>query len=200
MNIYKDIETIPGTKPTKAKAPKTIKKAESIAAYEADPENIEKDWRKQSLQTLNGEILCIGLAVNDGEVQILSGEEGDLIEAFYLAMKDVKFPYSYVGHNIKGFDLPFLRHRLFKYGFKLPMPESRYSKMVEDTMDIWAGTDWQNRTSLDNIANFLGLESSKGELDGSKVFDYWQDEREQEIYDYCKKDVELTREIYKRIS
>ena len=53
---------------------------------------------------------------------------------------------------------------------------------------------------LDMLAKALGFESPKTELDGSKVYDYHQAGRDREIYDYCMRDVEVTRSIYNKMN
>ena len=195
--IYLDIETIPSeNKPERATAPKTLKKAESIEAYETDPAHIEAEWRKQALKPMQGTILCIGLAVNNEDPVVLFGDEERIITEFANYCDENEF---FCGHNIKGFDLPFLRYKGFKYDVPLYLPYKRYDQRAEDTMEIWAGTDWQNKTSLANIAKFLGIEC-KSTMKGSEVYDYWQEGRLQDIYDYCKEDVEVTREVYRRIA
>ncbi len=80
------------------------------------------------------------------------------------------------------------------------IPRERYSRNLIDTLELWAGPDFRDRTSLVRISSFLGLEGKAGDLDGSKVFDAWKEGRLQEIRDYCAQDVELTRRIYQIIT
>ena len=50
------------------------------------------------------------------------------------------------------------------------------------------------------MAEALDLESPKGDLDGSKVYDYYQDGRLEEVYRYCMEDVRTTRAIYRKMT
>ena len=77
---------------------------------------------------------------------------------------------------------------------------ARYrSESVYDVM--WEWEHWGNkRISLDRLAQALGIESPKDGIDGSKVYDYYQEGRTSEIYDYCLRDVKATREIYRRMN
>lgn len=107
-----------------------------------------------------------------------------------------------VGHNISGFDLPFIFQRcvvnnIRAWGLVALADYSR--KCVFDTMHRW----WlgaRNRVSLDDIAWALGLESSKSsEVDGSRIFDLYHAGRLAEIREYNLNDVRLTRKVYERM-
>ena len=60
-----------------------------------------------------GEVVSIGYAINDAKPTVLQRIPGDSEEGILNAFKDViKRPdLIYVGHNIRGFDLPFLWRR-----------------------------------------------------------------------------------------
>jgi predicted PolB exonuclease-like 3'-5' exonuclease len=72
-----------------------------------------------------------------------------------------------------------------------------YDDVVLDTMVLWSGI--RDYVSLDNLCFSLGI-ATKGDLDGSRVWDYVQDGRWQEVAEYCADDVERARLIYQRIS
>ena len=61
---------------------------------------------------------------------------------------------------------------------------------------------WESHNiSLDTLAKALGLKSSKdGAINGSNVAKAYEEGRLKEIYDYCERDVELTRKIYNRLT
>jgi len=74
MNLYLDIETIPGQRPglrdeiaNTITPPANYKKADTIAKWEAEqkPALIEEQWRKTALSGDRGEIVCIGWAFDD---------------------------------------------------------------------------------------------------------------------------------------
>ena len=107
-----------------------------------------------------------------------------------------------VGHNIIGFDLPFIFQRCLVQELKVrPFVNlSDYSvRGVFDTMHRW----WlgaKRNVSLDDIAWALGIESSKtSEVEGSKVFELYQAGRLELIRDYNLNDVRVTRKIYERM-
>jgi DNA polymerase elongation subunit (family B) len=107
-----------------------------------------------------------------------------------------------VGHNLLGFDLPFIYQRCLVNNIpaRPPMNLGEYNvRNVYDTMRIW----WlggRNRVGLDDLAWALGLESSKtSEVEGSRVFDLYQAGRLREIREYNLNDVRLTRKVYERM-
>jgi hypothetical protein len=107
-----------------------------------------------------------------------------------------------VGHNIIGFDLPFIFQRCLANNIPVrpPINLGEYNvRGVFDTMRGW----WlggRQRVGLDDIAWALGFESSKtDEVEGSKVFELYQAGRLAEIREYNLNDVRVTRKVYERL-
>ncbi|PYS74327.1 MAG: hypothetical protein DMF69_02075 [Acidobacteria bacterium] len=107
-----------------------------------------------------------------------------------------------VGHNIIGFDLPYIFQRCLVHGMQVrPFVNLGDFNVrgVFDTMHRW----WlgaKRNVSLDDLAWALGIESSKtAEVEGSKVFDLYQANKLEVIREYNLNDVRLTRKIYERI-
>jgi len=107
-----------------------------------------------------------------------------------------------VGHNLIGFDLPFIFQRCLVNGIAarplVDLGEYRV-RGVFDTMHAW----WlgaKRNVSLDDIAWALGIESSKtATAEGSKVFDLYQAGKLAEIREYNLNDVRVTRKVYERM-
>jgi len=107
-----------------------------------------------------------------------------------------------VGHNIIGFDLPFIFQRCIVHELQarafVNLAEFNV-RAVFDTMHRW----WlgaRRTVSLDDLAWALGIESSKTEeVEGSKVFDLYQAGKLNLIREYNLKDVRVTRQIYERM-
>ena len=107
-----------------------------------------------------------------------------------------------VGHNIIGFDLPFIFQRCLVHAIQArPFVNlAEYNvRGVFDTMHRW----WlgaKRHVSLDDVAWALGIESSKtADVEGSKVFDLYQAGKLDQIREYNLNDVRVTRKIYERI-
>jgi hypothetical protein len=107
-----------------------------------------------------------------------------------------------VGHNLIGFDLPFIFQRCLVNDIAakplVDLGEYRV-RGVFDTMHAW----WlgaKRHVSLDDIAWALGIESSKtATAEGSKVFELYQAGKLAEIREYNLNDVRVTRKVYERI-
>ena len=107
-----------------------------------------------------------------------------------------------VGHNVIGFDLPFIFQRCLVHGIQArPFVNlADYNvRGVFDTMHRW----WlgaRRHVSLDDVAWALGIESSKtADVEGSKVFDLYQAGKLDQIREYNLNDVRVTRKIYERM-
>jgi hypothetical protein len=107
-----------------------------------------------------------------------------------------------VGHNVIGFDLPFIFQRCLVNNITV-RPFVNLTEFnvrgVYDTMHRW----WlgsRNRAALDDIAWALGIPSSKTEeVEGSRVFELYQAGRLAEIREYNLNDVRVTRKVYERL-
>lgn len=214
--IYIDLETIPTMREdikaelrANLKPPATYKKAESIAEwFEREGEAaLDQEYRKTALDGAYGEIIVIGVAIDDQEPISWWGDETDTIPLLNEYLDHVPHAYEalVVGHNVSQFDLRFLMQRCIVNGIK-PHPIIRRAaqakpwdtEKVFDTMTQWAGVG--NRVSLDKLCKALSVPTPKGDIDGSKVLDYVRQNRVQEVADYCEKDVAATREVHKRMT
>lgn len=224
MNIYLDVETLGTTDPeviaefeANIKAPATYKKPESIAEWmKENRESALKEMvSKTSFSGLYGSIACICYAFDDGKVFSVDCRDGEkkMLEDFYSHIYDqtstaihggvVEGKATFVGHNIVGFDLPFLKHRSIILGVKPPrafmeaFAAKPWGSEVADTMLLWS-SDKEKRASMDKLCKAFGI-PGKGDFDGSMVADTWPIDPHK-VITYCADDVQRTREIYKRIT
>lgn len=226
MMLTLDIETLPTTDEAviasladSVKAPGTLKKPESIAAWmEENRESATAELvAKTSFDGLYGSIACICYQFDDSEVFsvdcVSSGDEKTMLEHFYSHVFDMVCTeyhggvasqnLTVCGHNIAGFDLPFLKHRSIILGVKPPvamlkaMNAKPWDTCIADTMLMWS-SDSQKRASMDKLCKAFGLEG-KGDFDGSMVAETWPVDP-QKVIDYCKDDVRRTRAIYRRLT
>src|SRR6266550_1077875 len=107
-----------------------------------------------------------------------------------------------VGHNIIGFDLPFIFQRCLVHCISakplVDLAEYRVRGVFDTMHHWWLGA--KRFVSLDDIAWALGIESSKtATAEGSKVFDLYQAGRLAEIREYNLNDVRVTRKVYERM-
>ncbi len=68
-----------------------------------------------------------------------------------------------------------------------------------DTLQWWKFGDYKHYTSLHLLANVLGIQTSKTDMDGSMVQDvYYIDNNLPRIVDYCQRDVVVVAQIILR--
>lgn len=222
MNIVLDIETLPCEDATiqadiaaGIKPPGSMKKADTIAKWEVDekPAAIEEAMRKTSFDGTYGRILCIGWVVDDEEPQSIIGSEETVLAGFMEAMKARDIPAHgrnveqapvFIGHNLSGFDLRFLFQRCVinrirpTSGLLAACKAKPWDKNIADTMLMW-NPDRERRISLDKLCKALGIQTSKGDMDGSKVYEEYKAGNLDKIAAYCRADVAATRECYQRL-
>jgi len=222
--ITLDIETVPDQRPhvsdyireqiekekQSIKAPGNYTKPETIAAYiEAERAKLDESFGDRlarcSLRGETAQIICIGWAGDDETVQTIYGhDERELLAGWIERLSSVgpSRPVI-VGHNVAEFDLRILWQRSVIHGLRLPswlpVKAKPWDATVFDTMTQWNPSS-QARISCDALCRTLGIQSPKrAGMDGSKVWQAYQEGRLQEIAEYCARDVEAERAIYKRM-
>ena len=219
MNVFIDIETIPDQRDgaldgfiKNVSAPGQYKKPESIAQWIADNAKAEGEaqWLKTSFDGARGQICCICYAIDGGDIKrFYTGDgvdETSLLWAFNKTLtEDLNLrgetmrPY-FVGHYIKGFDLPFLFKRMVinqvQPEFKFT-PFGRHGSDFYDTMEAWEG--FKGSISLDNLSKALGFNAKHG-VTGADVWPMFKDGKYEEIASYCADDVEAVRNVYNKLN
>lgn len=223
MNIYLDIETIGTSDPdliadlTQGIAPpKNYTKPETIAKWEAEekPALVKEVVNKTAFDGGAGRIVCLGWAINDGEASCRADtDEREMLSAFFGVIRsaallhyrggDTKRPIAFVGHNIAGFDLRFLWQRAVVHGIRpppsIPFNVKPWDQSIADTMLMW-NPERDRKVKLGRLCQYLGVESPKGDLDGSRVWEYVKAGRLAEVVEYCKGDVNAVRQCYQRMT
>lgn len=204
MNIFLDIETLPAAESDKKAALDLVIKKKQRYGKEVDlgKENIDQLYRDTAISGDFGRIFCIGYALEDGKVQIISGDEKKILKEWWKIAEQAN---CFIGHNIMDFDLRFIYKRSIVNRIKpcarhLNLSFARYRNFpIFDTMKEWE--KWSNSyITLDALAKILQLPSSKdGGIDGSQVSDFFLAGKYEKIYEYCKRDVELVRQVYNRM-
>ena len=201
-----DIETIPGpVVPDVSTVKIDGRLTDPIKIEAAQLAAVDSEWRKESLKSHKGRVLVIGWSI-DGQpaksVQHDGDDEAGLILDFWTQLRadlGQSMRPSIVGFNCRSFDCNWLRHRAYKY--RIPamasfFPWEKFDRRVIDLRERWLGADYRGEGTLDDIAKFFGIEGKTAGMDGSKVCDYWIDEKVDEIASYCRRDVDLTNEVW----
>jgi predicted PolB exonuclease-like 3'-5' exonuclease len=222
--FYFDIETIPADE-SSHEVLKYLYERKVKKAKDKDPnkeiESLEQFIENTAFDGSFGRVLCISYAVNDDETRTICNLSADeagerkVLEDFWFVAKQIDL---FVGHNIMEFDLRFLLQRsmvlgvkptwnrfeskgLSKYKIDQFLSFARYSNYpIFDTMQEWS--NWGNqKLGLEHVALALGIPTPKGEgIDGSEVYNFYKAGKVKEICNYCERDVETTRAVYKRMT
>lgn len=189
------------------KAPANYSKPETIAKWHENCAQALADMvAKTSFDGLYGSIACIAWASNDGAIfaSDANHSEREVIELFYSFIDHEKNVDKFCGHNLAGFDLPFLKHRSIILGIQPPaklwqaMNAKPWDSCIADTMLLWS-SDSQKRASMDKLCKAFGIKGKEG-FDGSMVNNEWVNGDRSKVIEYCKDDVRRTIEIYNRIT
>jgi 3'-5' exonuclease len=212
--LYLDIETIGSSDPdvvaevtASVTPPANYKKAETIAEWEsnAKPALIKEALDRTALNGAYGQIVCIGWAWNDSDVDSFHrDDERALLTYAFAAISNGK-PVNYykpviVGHNVAGFDIRYLWQRSFVLGVKVPAWFPRdpkpWSDDVQDTMAMWGGA--RDYISLDGLCAALKL-PGKGNISGADVGRLWAANEQDAVAAYCRGDVDRVRSIHRKM-
>jgi predicted PolB exonuclease-like 3'-5' exonuclease len=137
-------------------------------------------------------------------------DEGSIIQRFFDGID--KYTPQLVSWNGSGFDLPVLHYRGLIHGvqcarywdqgedekeFKWNNYISRYHSRHLDLMDLLAMYTGRANAPLDELAKLIGFPGKLG-MDGSKVWEAYQQGRLDEIRNYCETDVANTYLVFAR--
>lgn len=199
--MFLDIETLPAAEADYKKMRHIWqRKKEKAKHYGKSPISFEEFIEWSSLSGAYGRICCISYAFDNEEPTCLEGDEEKMLTKFWQAVREANL---FVGHNLLDFDLPFIFQRsvILKIKPTVDISLRRYSQSpVFDTMHEWSKWDMSRKTSLDELCHLFDIPTSKSEMDGSMVHQYYQKGKIDEIKNYCNADVKATREIYKRLT
>ena len=175
----------------KFEPPANYTNEEKIAAWLKDK---QADWKdKAALSALTGRVLAIGIRYSTGVEVIMQNDddEAQILRDFWHDCLNFEFADLWVGHNIIGFDLPFLMRRSMLLGVPVPhviRPMRYFDPRFIDTMEKWdLGT--HERISLDTLSKALGVGAKSGS--GKDFAKLWREDRDAALA-YLRHDLELT--------
>ena len=188
-----------------------LQKAFREHVYEDNSEiTIEECYQKKAgLLAEFSQVTCISLGYEQNEEfklnTIYGVDEVALLNQLSKILNQFeKNWYVLAGHNIIGFDCPYLNKRYIINGIRIPKLINSFGKKPweitnVDTMLMWKFSGWSN-TSLEVICSALGIESKSYDISGKTMYKYdIKDMDWEELKKYCEEDVKATYEIYKRI-
>lgn len=201
--MYLDLETLPATedKHDVLRYLHAKRQAKKAKKENGEPVDFEHFLLGTSFDGSFGRILVAAYAIDDNPVEALCEveNEAELLKDFWKLASDVDL---FVGHNIIDFDMRFIYQRSMVHNIK-PSRNLNFARYRDnpmyDTMREW--THWGGGSiGLEHIAMAMDLPSPKDGIDGSQVYDFFKKGKIDEIVEYCKRDVETTRSVYKRMT
>jgi hypothetical protein len=186
-------------------------------------------WQKWAATSPEySKILCISCAVvveKDSEQEFktvtYSGkgiptdeEELETVENFFKLVHKVFNERNYthlVGHNIKGFDIPFILKKALMHGisyskfpFQLQLRDRKPWEMdhILDTKEMYRFGSYFLNATLGETCIALGVESPKdGAVKGSEIYSYIYKEENpiDEVKTYCELDVVSTMKVLEKL-
>ena len=182
------------------------------------PENVsvgEYYPQRAGIMAEFAKVICISIGYFKKEMttcqlrikSIYGDDEKELLQSFIQTVNQLEASnnkWSFTGHNIKEFDIPFLCRRMLINDLTIPayldfQNMKPWETNLIDTFQYWRFGDYKNFTSLKLLAAALNVPSPKDDIDGSMVGDvYWKEKNLQRIAIYCQKDVVTVANIVLR--
>lgn len=156
-----------------------------------------------------GRIVCIsfGYIDNDGNDKISSfygDDERGIVNKFNELLKKIELKnFNLSGFRILYFDIPWLLHKLNKYGIEpaniiVTHNKKPWEMRITDMSDDWKGKfAWA--FSFDEMCYELGVDSPKDNMNGSDVHVAFWNGQYEDIKTYCEKDVSTCIKVSKKI-
>lgn len=153
------------------------------------------DQDKAALHWWTGKVICICTRNERGDEHTFQDEsECVIISDFFRYLKSRE--HRAIGKSSNDFDRPFLIGRALHHDIGIPA-QWRPNYPIDDVNQIFSNrTSSSQISSLANYAWGLCLEEKKGL--GSDVADWYKAGNHQQIAEYCRHDVALTAEIFRR--
>jgi len=208
--LFLDIETLPAEESKM----ETLRLLFDKKNPEFDQEKFDEFVQKTNFDGAFGRILCIGYAVDDDAPQNFYNENNEketlqqfwhLVDALSSTPRNMQYPdydLQFIGHNVMDFDLRFIYQRSIVLGVK-PAYELNFARYrgypIYDTMKEWV--KWSNSSiGLEYLALVRSIPSPKDGIDGSQVAQFFADGKVNDILEYCKRDVQTTRDVYRKMT
>ena len=155
-----------------------------------------------------GKICCISFGYeSNGEKHIRSfygDDEKDIVDSFNNLLKKIEQKsFSLSGFRINHFDIPWVLHKLHKYGIEPASMIYLYDKKPWECRVVDMSDDWKQKFawafSFDEMCYELGVQSPKDVMNGSQVHKYYYQGRIEDIKTYCEKDVSSSIDASKKL-
>lgn len=149
-------------------------------------------------------VLCLGYAFGEHPPDIWTPSDSTPLDI----LEHVRSAGTVCGHNIGGFEIPIWNEVLAKrHGWPILYPEQcvdtmarAYAMGLPGSLDgASAAMGITKQKDMKGHRVMMQLSQPRDILEGGEVV-WWDDkEKFQKLYEYCKQDVEVERELYRRL-
>jgi predicted PolB exonuclease-like 3'-5' exonuclease len=156
-----------------------------------------------------GKIVCISFGfIDNGGVSKISSYYGDneeeIVNSFNNLLKKIETKnFNLSGFRVNYFDIPWVLHKLHKYGIEPANMIYLYDKKPWDVRVVDLSDDWKTKFawafSFEELCYELGVVSPKDIINGSDVHKYYWSGKIEQIKTYCEKDIEACIEVSKKL-
>lgn len=159
----------------------------------------EEAWRKEgSVNPLKARIVAFGWAYREGEIHTMTAtnddEERAILKQFWLLVTQCK---RRCGYNILHFDDMLAVIRSLVLGVEIPRALDRRKYSNREAIDLMVALfPSGSPQKCKDVVRLLGIEPPAGDVDGSQVFELYQQGKIKEIGEYVGSDVYVERELY----
>jgi predicted PolB exonuclease-like 3'-5' exonuclease len=193
---YKDFNTF---KNNDERGAKLFESKYNKMGWDVKYNSIETAYLEQAgIVSTYGRIVCISFGYLDNGIERVSSfygnDEKEIVEKFNNLLKKIETKnFNLSGFRILAFDIPYLLHKLNKYGIQpadiiVTHNKKPWEMRITDMSDDWKGKfAWA--FSFDEMCYELGVESPKDNMNGSEVHVAYWDGKVEEVKTYCEKDV-----------
>ncbi len=174
--------------------------------WDSKYENVETAYLESAgIISTYGKICCISFGYVDGsgvkQIRSFYGEdEKEIVNNFNELLKKIETKsFKLSGYRIMYFDIPYVLHKLHKYGIKPANIIYLYDKKPWDARIVDIADDWKQKFawafSFDEVCYELGVQSPKENMNGSEVHKYYHKGKLEDIKKYCEMDVSSSIDV-----
>ncbi len=197
---------------------------EKLTRHADDPEDYQRRKKGGALSPYTGRTIVVGLLNPDSRrgklwfeemggtsrtlsddrmFELVGCDERTMLEECWATLKNYD---RVVTFNGRTFDGPFLSVRSAVHGLRPSKNLVGYRYSLADHLDLvevltfQGAVAWDQRPSLHAACVAFGIPSPKtAEVHGYAVYEMYRQGRLREIADYCRRDVEATAELFRRL-
>lgn len=162
-----------------------------LCSCESDTMNVILDIETTGLSPLDDRITAIGVKTETESNVFMDSDEKVMLGDFWAWLSAINNPII-IGYNVFAFDIKFLALRSMKHDVEVPV----YLKHNWLDLQYELAFYRDKYVKLDEYLKFAGLGNKNGT--GLQAIKLWKEQKFDELKAYCKQDVELTYELYKR--